>query len=257
MPGRTYSEQEDDFLRQHYKRRGARWCADRLPERTEEAIYCRAKRLKLAQDQRDITRRSTDYIDAVIKRFYTGARPCGFVSTCALQVNRSRNWVSRRAVDLGLVKSRDHRAWTPEEIEYVSARPMVSLSNLSKRMALKGWHRTPSAIANIRSTGLVETTDPSQFSAAGLAAAMGVTTQTVINWITRDLLKATRRGWDITSTHRGDGYLIHERDVASFVLRFPAHVSLAKLEPNKFWFLDLMSRHAKPFPSMIRRGEAA
>ena len=239
--GPAYSEQEDAFLRDNYRRRGAQWCSDRLPGRSPEAIYCRAKRLKLSRSMQPIKRQSTEFIDAVIRRYYTGERPRGFVGTCAKQVGRDRTWVSRRATDLGLIKSRDNRPWTQEELDYVSARPMVGLHNLSKRMAKKGWRRTPSALANIRGTGLVETTDPAQFTAAGLAAAMGTTTKTVIGWITRGLLKASRRGWEITS--RGDGYLIHERDVAAFVLRYPAHVSLAKLEPNKFWFLEIGRAH--------------
>jgi hypothetical protein len=244
MSGRPYTEQEDAFLHENYKRRGARWCADRLPGRTKQAIYSRARQLKLSRDVQPIRRQSNDFIDAIIRRYYTGERPPGFVNTCSRQVGRDRSWVS-------------HRAWTQAELEYVSGRPLVSLHNLSKRMARKGWRRTPGAIAEIRKTGLVETTDPAQFSAAGLAAAMGVTTKAVTNWIDRGLLKATRRGWEITSPIKGDGYTIHERDVAAFVIRYPAHVSLAKMEPNKFWFLDLLSRHAKSFPSMIRHGEAA
>lgn len=257
MSGQPYTEQEDAFLTENYPRRGARWCADRLPGRTKQAIYDRARRLKLSRGAQPVRRQSTDFIDAIIRRYYTGERPRGFVNICSRQVGRDRSWVSRRAVDLGLVKSRDQRPWTQEELEYVSGRPLVSLHNLSKRMARKGWRRTPGAIAEIRKTGLVETTDPAQFSAAGLAAAMGVTTKAVTNWIDRGLLKATRRGWEITSPIKGDGYTIHERDVAAFVIRYPAHVSLAKMEPNKFWFLDLLSRHAKSFPSMIRHGEAA
>lgn len=257
MPGHIYSEQDDAFLQENYRRRGAQWCADRLPGRTAEAIYCRANRLNLRRERQEIARPSTEFIDAIIRRYYTGERPWGFVKACARQVGREPHWVSRRAVDLGLAAVREQPRWTQEELDYVSARAMVTPSNLSKRMARKGWRRSASAISNVRKTGLVETADPSQFTAAGLAEAMGTTTKTVTSWIKRDLLKASRRGWDRTETQSGDGYVIHERDVASFVLRFPAHVSLAKLEPNKFWFLDLMSRHAKPFPSMIRRGEAA
>lgn len=254
---RAYTNQENAFLQEHYKRRGARWCADRLPGRTKQAIYCQARRLKLSREAQPIKRQSTEFIDAVIRRYYTGERRRGFVGVCARQVGRDRTWVARRAVDLGLIKSRDQRPWTAEEIEYVNGRPLVTPSNLSKRMARKGWRRTPGSIAEMRKTGLVETTDPAQFTAAGLAAAMGVTTKAVTNWISAGLLKASRRGWEITSPLRGDGYLIHEREVAAFVIRYPAHVNLAKLEPNKFWFLDVISRHAKAFPSMIRHGEAA
>lgn len=256
-PHRAYTDQENAFLQEHYKRRGARWCADRLPGRTKQAIYCQARRLKLSRGPQPVQRQSTEFIDAIIRRYYTGERRRGFVGVCARQVGRDRSWVSRRAIDLGLVKSRDQRRWTQEELDYVSARPTVSLHNLAKRMARKGWRRSPGAIAEIRKTGLVETVDPAQFSAAGLASAMGVTTKAVTNWIAAGLLKASRRGWEISSPLRGDGYLIHEREVAAFVIRYPAHVNLAKLEPNKFWFLDVLSRHGKAFPSMIRHGEAA
>lgn len=243
-PGPTYTEQDDAFLQQNYRRRGAKWCAEKLG-RSADGVGCRAKRLGLARKREEIARPSTDLIDAVIRRYYTGARPWGFVQDCARQVGKEAHWVSRRAVDLGLVQARDQRPWTQAELDFVSARPLIALRDLSRRMARKGWHRTPAALAYIRKTGQVETIDSAQFTAAGLAEAMGTTTTTVMGWVKRDLLKAGRRGWDRSEAQRGDGYIIHEADVAAFVMQYPAHISLAKLEPNKFWFLDLLARYAR------------
>lgn len=256
MSGRPYTEQEDAILRENYRRRGGMWCADKIG-RTRVAVSLRARALGVSRKQSDLTRPSNDLIDAVIRRYYTGERKPGFVAACAQQINRNRSWVTERATTLGLIQSHDRRPWTEAEIDFISQRPLTAVRNLVRMMARRGWKRSPSAIAYIRRTGRAETIDASRFTAASLAEAMGVRTETVTGWIKRDLLKATRRGWDRTEEQRGDGYVIHERDVAAFVLRYPAHVSLAKMEPNKFWFLDLLSRHAKSFPSMIRHGEAA
>ena len=244
-PGPAYTEQDDAFLRQNYARRGAKWCAARLPGRSADGIYCRAKRMGLSRKKADYVRPSTDLIDAVIRRYYTGERKRGFVKACARQVGRCPAWVSDRAADLGLVQSRDNRPWTQAELDFISQHPLVAIRSLSRQMARRGWKRTPSAIVYIRRTGRVETIDPSRFTAAGLGEAMGVTTNVVMGWIKRSLLVATRRGWDRAEAQKGDGYVIHERDVAAFVLRYPAHVNLAKIEPNKFWFLDLLARHAR------------
>lgn len=241
-----FSKQDDAFIREHYRKRGARFCAEHLPGRTEASIISRARRIKAARPAEGLKRPTNDLIDAAIKRAYTGERHVGFVSRCAAQVGRTRTWVAKRALELGLIQSRDHRAWSEEEIEYAARFPLVSPVDLSKRMRRKGWHRTPAAIAYQRSVGRVGNSTDGFFTAAGLAEAMGVGTSKVTGWIKADLLKAERRGSARTEAQNGDGYVIHEREVARFVLRYPAHVSLTKLEPNKFWFLDLMARYAKP-----------
>jgi hypothetical protein len=123
---------------------------------------------------------------------------------------------------------------------------LVTASSISRQMRRRGWHRSPSAVAYMRSTGRVEMVDPHQFTAAGLAAAMGVTTTIVTGWITKGLLLASRRGTARTEAQHGDGYVIHERAVAQFVVQHPGSISLAKLEPNKVWFIDLMARCAAP-----------
>ena len=76
--------------------------------------------------------------------------------------------------------------------------------------------------------------------------AMGVSTATITGWIGKGMLRASRRGWNRTEAQHGDGYTIHERDVAAFIVQNTAHVSLAKMEPNKFWLIDLLARCAAP-----------
>lgn len=256
-PGPAFRPDEDAFITEHYRKRGSRFCAEHLPGRTAVSVTSRAKRIGAARPFEDLKRPTNDIIDAAIRRAYTGERPVGFVSRCAKSVGRTRTWVAKRALELGLIQSRDHRAWSEEEIEYAARYPLVSPVDLSKRMRRRGWERTPSAIVHQRTVGRISSDEGGFFTAAGLAEVMGVRTGKVTAWIKDGLLKASRRGSARTDAQNGDGYVIHERDVAAFILRYPAHISLTRIEPNKFWFLDLLARYAKKVSVTYNMGSAA
>ncbi|GAN49677.1 hypothetical protein ACXR8U_13905 [Methylobacterium radiotolerans] len=259
MPARgpDYRQEEDDFLRAHYVKRGARWCAERMPGRSVHSLTKRVRVIGVARKDVFEKAPTSDWIDAQIRRAYTGERPTGFVTACAKAVGRSRYWVAKRALELGLIKSRDQRPWSDAELEYASKWPLISPVELSRRMRRLGYHRTPGAIAYMRTEGKIATTDDAQFTAAGLAEAMGVMTATVTGWVNKGLLRASRRGWNRTSAQNGDGYIIHERDVAAFIVQHTAYISLAKLEPNKFWLVDLLVRCGAPATATGRQKRSA
>lgn len=252
--GPNFEEHEDQFLAQHYRKRGASWCAERL-ERSLPSVRGRVRKIGVARGTEE-SPASNDMIDAVIRRAYTGERKHGFVSRCALQVGRTRDWVQKRAMALGVLQSVDQRPWTREEIEFASARAMVPAAALARQMRRHGWHRTPGSIAAMRSADKIERVDPERFTADGLAHAFGVTTTTITQWIKKGWLRAERRGLNREHTKQGDGYVIHEREVVAFVRHHLAHVSLAKLEPNKDWFIDLLVRCGSP-RSLSNRQRAA
>lgn len=254
--GPAFREEEDAFLQKNYRKHGAPWCAEKLEGRTLGSVRKRAQYLGITRGA-DVSPPTNDMIDQIIRRAYTGERKTGFVSRCALQVGRTRDWVQKRAMVLGLSTTADTRPWTTEEIEFASARPLVPPHELSKQMRRKGWSRTPRAIAHMRTEGRVDRVDAERFTAQGLADIMGVSVSVVTGWIKRDLLKAERRGTTRTEAQRGDGYVIHESDVAAFMLRHSIYVSLPKLEPNKVWFFDLMSRYARPVSATGRQQSRA
>lgn len=240
------------FLREHYATKGAAWCAERLPGRTVVSINSRARKAGLAQSRMAQAIRSTPQIDAVITRGYQGNRPHGFVGALAKSIERPTWWVSGRAADLGLIAPPSATRWTQDEKDFVEARPLTSAGTLAKMMRKRGWKRAPSAIAWMRSHGIIARDDPAIFTAADLARAMGVDTSIVTKWVKAGWLHATPRGTNRTDAQGGDTYIIHERDVARFVVEHVGRVNLAKIEPNKAWFVDLMARCAASTPDGIR-----
>lgn len=252
--GPSFRQEEDEFLRKHYRAKGGAWCADRLEGRTVQSVRKRAQYLGICHNKAE-SPPTSNMIDAVITRAYTGERKPGFASRCALQIGRSRDWVIRRALELGLLREDDQRPWTHEEINFASARPLTSPTELSRQMRRRGWRRTPSAIAGMRAVDRIERIDAARFTAQGLAEAFGVNVKTVTQqWIGRDLLKAEKRGWDRGASQGGDGWVIHEADVARFVIQNPALISFGRLEPNKTWFIDLMARYARTVGATGRQG---
>ncbi|WP_066923115.1 hypothetical protein [Methylobacterium sp. CCH5-D2] len=252
--GPDYQASEDDLIRAHYPRRGAQWCSDRLPGRTVNSVYGRARALGVATAREVVRITTTPLIDAMIQAAYRGARPRGFVGALARRTARPDWWIPRRAAELGLTPSRDQRTWSQEEQDYADAHPLDAPAVLAKKMRAHGWHRTPGAIAWRRAHGQVERFDSERFTAAGLAEVMGVDPKIVVGWIRNGWLAARTR-WQPTKDSPGrEGFIIHERDVARFIVAHPTRVSLAKLEPNKVWLIDLLARHARPATTTGRQG---
>lgn len=227
----------------NYRLRGGTWCLERLPGRTLTAIHQRAYRLGLTTCTTARRIETTPAVDAIITTAYRGTRPPGFVERAARQVGRPEWWVSRRASELGLVPALGRLPWDEKELDYAAGRPLLSATKLCCLMREHGWHRRPAEITQMRRQGRLPSADEDLISVEDLADLFGVSNKTVLAWIHDGALVARRRGAGSGLT--GKGFLIHERDIAAFVVGFPTRVSLTKLEPNKVWFLALLAQYAR------------
>lgn len=252
-----YKPEEDAFLREHYVKHGAAWCAERLPGRTPNSVYGRTYALKITRPRDKAKIESSPLIDAMIRAAYLGPRPTGFITKLAKQVARPDWWVSRRAANLGLEAARDPRPWSDAEVDFVQARSLVPAHLISRQMTRRGWRRTAAAIANLRTSGRLDRIDSQHFTAAGLAEAMGVDGATVVKWIRNGWLEAKPRGLARPASQGGDGWIIHERAVVAFAVKHPTRISLSKIEPNKVWFIDLMARYARTIGATGRQQMSA
>lgn len=241
-----YNTDEDAFLQKHYVRHGGAWCAERLPGRTPASVCSRASVLKLVRGLRKEKIETSPLIDGMIRAAYLGSRPRGFIKALAKRVDRPEWWVSRQAANLGLEAAREQKPWSDDEIAFVEARNLLPAHLIARQMERRGWKRSTAAVAHMRSTGRVTRIDSEHFSASGLAKVMGVDDNTVMKWIRAGWLKAKPRGQSSSDAQPWDGWIIHERAIVAFAVQHPTRISLARLEPEKVWFIDLMARYARP-----------
>lgn len=243
---RFWTTREEKLLREHYPQGGVAACLTELPGRSAMAIYNHAASLDLrapTTQKRDYRRqhwKSSEHIDAAIRRVYQRTPTKGDVDTLALAVSRPRWWVSRRAAKLGLVTPRfKEPAWTDDERDIVRANFHRSPRSIQRMLARTGFRRTETAIMVMGKRLGASREDPLHVTASGLATLMGVDPKVVTRWIGQGWLKARRRGTDRTSTQGGDQHWIHLRDVRAFIIDNAAAVDIRKVD--KFWFIDLVA----------------
>lgn len=247
---RFWTMREEKLLREHYPQGGVAICLPQLPGRTAMAIYNHAAILDLrapATQKPDFRRqrwKSSEHIDAAIRRAYQRTPTKGDINALALAVSRPRWWVSKRATKLGLVATRFKApAWTEHERDIVRDNFHRTLRTIQRMLERAGFRRTETAISVMGKRLGAPREDPRHVTASGLAALMGVDPKVVTRWIGQGWLKARRRGTDRTSAQGADQHWIHLRDVRAFIVDNAAAVDIRKVD--KFWFIDLVA-HGSP-----------
>jgi len=242
---REWTTKEEAYLKAHYVQDGCESCSTALG-RSMASVYDHARALKLHKPRPDGSGpfkpkwTTTEQIDAVIRRAYTADATPGMVERAALACGRPRWWVSKRATAMGLVAPRFKEAnWTPEEEAILHA--MGSKSPQAIRHALKrrGFIRTDNAISIRMKRLKVDRTDDNVFGCSELSEAFGVHSTTIVKWITKGHLKASRKGTARTEAQHGDLWAIKRDDVRQFVLENVALIDIRKVE--KHWFVDLVA----------------
>ena len=243
---RFWTTREEKLLREHYPQSGVGGCLIHLPGRSAAAIYNHAASLGLqapVTQKHDFRRqrwKSSEQIDAVIRRVYQRTPARGDIDDLAFTVGRPRWWVTKRATKLGLVTPRfKEPAWTDAEREIVHSNFHRSPKIIRAMLKRAGYERTETAITVMGKRLGATREDPLHLTARGLATLMGVDAKTVTGWIARGLLKASRRGTDRTSAQGGDQHWIRVRDVRAFIIDNAAAVDIRKVD--KFWFIDLVA----------------
>ncbi len=245
-PRRFWTTREEKILREYYPAGGVETCLSELPGRSATAIYNHAALLGLkapSTQKHDFRRQrwtSSDHIDAAIRRAYQRTPAKGDIDALAAAVSRPRWWVTKRASKLGLVTPRFKEPdWTETERDIVHDNFHRSAKTIQRMLKRAGFVRTETAITVMGKRLGATREDPHHVTALGLAALMGVDAKTVAGWITRELLKARRRGTERTIAQGGDQHWIHLRDVRSFIIDNAAAVDIRKVD--KFWFIDLLA----------------
>lgn len=240
---RYWKTTEDALLREHYAASGPQYCVAVLG-RSLASVYCRAHALGLkppstARRGRPRQRwHASEEIDALIRAAWlTPSR--GFTHRVAAQVGRPKWWCCKRASQLGLAQPvLANRPWTSAEDDMVGALAHLTPTTIARRMNAAGHPRSASAVVvRLKRLGVSRRQarlDEGLLSANQLAAVMGVDLKTVLRWIEREGLPATR----ISRSNGVDG--AYEVAVNKLRLWLPGRAALIDLRKvDRYWFFDV------------------
>lgn len=237
-----WTNKDIQIIRQYYPGGGTAACLEKLPGRTQSAIYGKAAALGLHHNQ-DFTKRkawtTSEYIDGEIIRVYQAKPRKDEIRKLASRLCRPRWWVSKRAMHLGLVLPRfKEPEWSEEEIELLGENIHKSLKIIRKIFQKHGFVRSETAIKVKSKRPHLNRSMNGSYTANQVADLMGVDRKTVSRYIEAGLAYR-RRETARTVQQGGDMYEIRDRDIRNFVVANPGVIDIRKVD--KFWFIDLLA----------------
>jgi hypothetical protein len=145
--------------------------------------------------------------------------------------------LKKRARELGLARTKE-KPWGEAELVILERYAWMSDERIRLKLKAAGYPRSATAIHS-KLRRMRFKSDPSFYSAKGLADALGIDSHVVARWIKAGHLRAQLRGTKRTERQGGDTYLIREKDVRRFILERPTEIDLRKVD--QLWFLDLIT----------------
>lgn len=256
-PFRYWTTTEIRALREAYPRGGMEAAQAAVPDRTMQAIYCKARELELQAPPQPNGHRggkkqkyvATPEIDEQIRAVYqditgNGTGKAGAVNDLARRLRLPRWWVCKRARNLGLTVPRFKEPnWTDAEDEILGATMHLKPTAVRSRLAKAGFRRSKTAISVRRKRVGLKAAD-AEFCGGGfynanrLAGLLGVDAKTVGGWIRKGWLRAKRRGTERTAAQGGDQWWIKRSDLRAFIRDNAARIDLKKVD--QIWFIDFV-----------------
>jgi hypothetical protein len=199
--------------------------------------YCDPCRAKVRRKRKYVF---SDEIDRRIREIYQSApdakaRPG--IRLLAKKVGMPHWALKKRARELGLARTKE-KPWSDAELEILARYAWMSDERIRLKLKQAGYLRTATAV-HLKLQRMKFKQDGRFYSANSLANALGIDNHVVSRWIRSGHLKAQLRGTARGEAQHGDTYLIHEKDVRSFILEHPAEINLRKVD--QLWFLDLIT----------------
>lgn len=237
---KSWTEEENDILREFYPKGGSQAAASHLPvSRTLDAIKRQAQRLgvKASGYLKYADQADSEFVDAAIRRAVLSGKR-GALKKLEQTTNRSRGWLTWRAMRLGLLPERKRTVWTAEEdalLESLSGRTAETIARIFKA---KGFARSPRAIyVRLYKKGL-DNSDPDTHTASDLARLFGISRNVIDRWLTKGWLKAERGR---LSPRPGNPvfWRIRRENVKRFVRDYPGEIDLRKVD--SYWFIELLA----------------
>jgi hypothetical protein len=188
----------------------------------------------------------TEHTDRMIRDFYATRRlaDCDAnIRALCQRMGWPRGVIYKRAVELGVARPRKKEPpWSTEEMDLLEEHAHKNLNAIVEILQRHGYKRTAIAVATRRNRYLAGVTDArigaGRYSARAAAVVMGVSENSIRNWIKQGMLRATRRGTARVETQGGDEWEITQPALREFVIEYTAHVPFQRVD--KFWLVDLL-----------------
>ena len=248
-PGRHaetfWREEEDAILVAHYADHGLAVCLEKLPRRSQSAIYARAHHLGLKSNkQTDGPRKRhapDPAVDAKIREAWPTLMAKGAVQRFADSIGIDRWVISKRAAALGLTKDyrRKEPGWSAAEDALMARVPLNTPDVASRIFHQHGFKRSATAIV-VRAKRLgMSRRRRDILSATSAANILGVD----IKWITARCIdgsiEADKRGTSRLVQQGGDTWSIQPEALKRYVLDSLEEIDIRKVD--KFAFVALLT----------------
>jgi hypothetical protein len=228
----------------------------------KEIIRKRAKELGIVFKANEYTGKKYTYqkmyiptpeVDEIIRDSWGNKHRCvgaGIVVDAVAKIKAlggirwSEGAVTQRAIELGLSKAAKTSGmkWSDDENQLLEINAHLSLPIIQLKLhnAFPDRKRTQSAIfGQIGRLRLRSASRLDGYNAAGLSRLIGIGTASLVRFTAMGQLRGAKREMDRLE-EQGGGFWFYSRDaVREFILKYPEHVDLVKVD--KLWFIDLIS----------------
>lgn len=240
-----WTTRELAILRDRYANVGAAAIAREI-DRPVGSVYQKANSLGLKTPAGASPYKSwpnAERIDEAIRLAHQKPPAKGDIARLAVELERPRWWVSRRARELGLKTPRFKEApWSEDELELLYETAHLSVATAQRRFARAGFVRTETAIMVQRKRHEARPGDNGMRTGTQVGKLLGVDIKTVTRWIAIGELNAKKRGTERTSAQGGDHWWISDRSLRAFIAANPLRVELRKIpDSSRVWFIGLLT----------------
>lgn len=191
-------------------------------------------------------------IDEALRVAYAkGIIPGVTLKQLAKRFARSKPWLKRRAVALGLAVVRlKPPDWSDEELEALCYLGHYHPCVIADKLVQRGFPRrtaTGIKIKLIRNNigCAMARQDAGWYSSTGLGRLVGKDAKGVVIWIEKGWLKAERQHTERTAAQGGDHWLIHEQDIRAMAERHAENMDFGRW--NRRFLADCLI-NPKPRP---------
>ncbi len=147
--------------------------------------------------------------------------------------------VSRRARLIGAYEPRiKEPPWSGRELHIMQLNAMYSPEVIQRKLKAQGFKRSITAVDIKRGRmRFREQYDPC--SAQAIAHCFGIDIHSVLTWITKGWLRASKKGTKRHGKQGGDEWIIKDKDILAFIVNNVGIIDIRKVD--KFWFVSVLT----------------